>query len=105
MTLNQKKLILAIVLTILNIVASQLLAQPIGQPVDTSINLMVLTVIPLLVLGVIIISMAAVKALPGKINCTHPEKTDVTVESTVTCEHIWTICDTCEQVLNKRVEC
>lgn len=39
------------------------------------------------------------------IECPHHNRTDVTVESTVTCETIYTICDDCCEVLKQRTEC
>lgn len=39
------------------------------------------------------------------IDCPHIEKTDVVVESNVTCEVVHTICDDCGQVLNTRIDC
>lgn len=39
------------------------------------------------------------------IKCPHLETTDVTVDSTVTCETIHTICDACGKVLEQRTEC
>lgn len=42
----------------------------------------------------------------GAINCKHDKgKTDIVVDSTVTCEEVWTICDYCQEVLNKRTDC
>lgn len=37
--------------------------------------------------------------------CPHLNKTDVTVESNVTCETIHTICDDCGKILNVRTDC
>ena len=39
------------------------------------------------------------------IQCPHIEKTDVIVNATVTCEEVWTVCDNCSEVLNKRTDC
>jgi len=40
------------------------------------------------------------------LTCPHTgEKTDVTVESNVTCETIHTICDDCGKVLKVRIDC
>lgn len=40
------------------------------------------------------------------INCHHTgDKTDVVVNSCVTCETIHTICDTCGKVLKRRIDC
>lgn len=42
----------------------------------------------------------------AKQNCPHEgEKTDVIIDSAVTCEVIHTICDDCSQVLNVKIEC
>lgn len=38
-------------------------------------------------------------------DCTHPEKTDVVVQTATTCEDVWTICDICSEVLSKRTDC
>ena len=45
------------------------------------------------------------KCTQALIGCTHPEQTDIVVETATTCEDIWTICDVCSEVLNKRTDC
>ena len=41
---------------------------------------------------------------PGQINCPHINQTDIVVEACVTLEEIWTVCDHCQEVTNKRTE-
>jgi hypothetical protein len=37
-------------------------------------------------------------------DCKHTDQTDIVVDSTTTTEEIWTVCDNCSLVTNKRFE-
>jgi hypothetical protein len=45
------------------------------------------------------------KETEALVGCTHTFQTDIVMEASTVCEEVWTMCDTCNQVLNKRTDC